>query len=414
MASPFFNRSLWNPIRHSNSLPGPYEMARSAKPKIVTVPVQFVRSDDDDNKPAQVPVPGRNVPTEEARAAAALRIQRAARGFIVRKNLGVVRRITAAVDEIEGKIREEKAVIQRNDRERLRVSEELMALLFRLDSVRGVRDFRKKVIRRVIALQETIDSISDAADFSTNGESECREEPSAREYTEEGPNEVKTGVEISAADETELDVSGRGDDPEETIHSMSDATGAAFSMTSNAECQEEPSAGPSRESLDREGNASVAIDPEEVPGLNEIETRVEISAADESEVNGVGCGDDSDPEEPSGEPARESLFRQENELEDGPNEIEIPGADLNCVGLRNAAEVGASSGSSMEAEASAVESVEKMSMENQNLKGILAELCARSAEQCRLMEGLAERVEHLERVVQRMDRRRKRRAVTCK
>ncbi|KAJ6790877.1 uncharacterized protein M6B38_248020 [Iris pallida] len=39
----------------------------------------------------------------------------------------------------------------------------LMALLLRLDSVRGVREYRKKVIRRVILLQETVDSLSAAA-----------------------------------------------------------------------------------------------------------------------------------------------------------------------------------------------------------------------------------------------------------
>ena len=53
--------------------------------------------------------------------------------------------------------------MKKDPKERLRVNEMLMSLLFRLDSVRGidlgVRDCRKSVIKRAIALQEFLDSI---------------------------------------------------------------------------------------------------------------------------------------------------------------------------------------------------------------------------------------------------------------
>ncbi|KAG0495068.1 hypothetical protein HPP92_006062 [Vanilla planifolia] len=96
------------------------------------------------------------------REAAAVKIQKAVRGFLVRKNASVVRRVEAEVDDIERKVKKED-MIGSDSKERLKVTEALMSLLLRLDSVRGVRDFRKKVINRVIGLQEAIDSISGEA-----------------------------------------------------------------------------------------------------------------------------------------------------------------------------------------------------------------------------------------------------------
>ncbi|KAF5726647.1 hypothetical protein HS088_TW22G00328 [Tripterygium wilfordii] len=53
--------------------------------------------------------------------------------------------------------------MKKDSKERLKVNETLMSLLFRLDSIRGVdsgvRDCRKSVIKKAIALQEMVDSI---------------------------------------------------------------------------------------------------------------------------------------------------------------------------------------------------------------------------------------------------------------
>lgn len=87
-------------------------------------------------------------------------IQRAYRGFLVRKNLRAVRRIEAEVDAVEREVARAGDRLRRDARERLRVSETLMSLLFRLDSVRGVRYYRRRVIRRAIALQEAVDAIA--------------------------------------------------------------------------------------------------------------------------------------------------------------------------------------------------------------------------------------------------------------
>ena len=78
------------------------------------------------------------------------------------KKIAAIRR---EVDEVERQILREKALesMKKDPKKRLRVNETLMSLLFKLDLVRGVdsgvRDCRKSVIKRAIALQEFLDSI---------------------------------------------------------------------------------------------------------------------------------------------------------------------------------------------------------------------------------------------------------------
>ena len=56
--------------------------------------------------------------------------------------------------------------IHNNEREKLRMNEALMGLLLKLNSVPGVnptvREARRKVSRRIVALQEILDAISAA------------------------------------------------------------------------------------------------------------------------------------------------------------------------------------------------------------------------------------------------------------
>lgn len=60
----------------------------------------------------------------------------------------------------------------------------------------------------------------------------------------------------------------------------------------------------------------------------------------------------------------------------------------------------------MKAENDKMKSImETMMVENEKLKGLVAELCARSAQQCKLMGGIAERVENLEKAVKKMKRK---------
>ncbi|OAY68329.1 BAG family molecular chaperone regulator 5, mitochondrial [Ananas comosus] len=159
----FFYGDPWNPRRPRYAAPTP-DPKPKPKPRVVSIPVHCVDSD----ATAAPPPPRRVVRQKEA----ALRIQRVFRGFLVRRDLERVRRIAAEVDEAERRIPADAAAIGADARERVRVGEMLMGLLLRLDSVRGVREYRRKVIRRVIALQEAVDSIppADSAVETPNSE----------------------------------------------------------------------------------------------------------------------------------------------------------------------------------------------------------------------------------------------------
>ncbi|XP_057486361.1 uncharacterized protein LOC130772501 isoform X2 [Actinidia eriantha] len=141
MNNPFF-RSRWSqPSSAAGATPVEYI------PKVVSIPVHFLGSD---------PV----------RSASAVKIQKVFRGFMVRKSVKKIASVRREVEAIERKIsrREIVDLISRDGRERLRVSESLMALLLKLDSVRGVdlgvRELRKAAIKKAIALQERVDAIA--------------------------------------------------------------------------------------------------------------------------------------------------------------------------------------------------------------------------------------------------------------
>nr|DAD33512.1 TPA_asm: hypothetical protein HUJ06_012363 [Nelumbo nucifera] len=84
---------------------------------------------------------------------------------MVRRRVKKIVEIKKEVDEVEQRIsrRETMDLVRTNAKERLRVNETLMALLFWLDSIRGidsrVRECWKKVLRKAIALQEKVDAI---------------------------------------------------------------------------------------------------------------------------------------------------------------------------------------------------------------------------------------------------------------
>ena len=117
------------------------------------------------------------------------------------KKIAAIRR---EVDEVERWISREEALesMKKDPKERLRVNEMLMSLLFWLDSVRsvdlGVRDCQKSVIKREIALQEFLDSIvADGQTLTLGGEVD-----EAFDSSEIGEKEGKVSeseVEISGA-----------------------------------------------------------------------------------------------------------------------------------------------------------------------------------------------------------------------
>ncbi|KAL1565336.1 hypothetical protein AAHA92_07563 [Salvia divinorum] len=149
---------------------------RAAARKVVRIPVQFAGSERLD------------------RTESAVKIQKVIRGFLARKSLRKVKDIKIEVDEIEERLKcgEVVELLKTDAKERLRMSESLMSLLLKLDSIRGidfgVRGCRKVVIRKAICLQERIDAIvageieagesdrdvsENCADLKDSGEIKC-------------------------------------------------------------------------------------------------------------------------------------------------------------------------------------------------------------------------------------------------
>lgn len=125
----------------------------------------------------QIPITS---PSEEAReippdAAAAVKIQSAFRGHLVRRHVAAVRSADAEATRLERLLRRQETVdaVRGDERERARFSEALMGALLRLDAVPGyypaVRDARRAVSRRVVGLQEVFDAVVAAPEAQTCG-----------------------------------------------------------------------------------------------------------------------------------------------------------------------------------------------------------------------------------------------------
>ena len=111
--------------------------------------------------------------------------------------------IRREVDEVERRILREEALesMKKDPKERLKVNEMLMSLLFRLDSMKGfdsrVRDCQKSVIKRAIALQEFLDSIvADGQTLTLGGE------------VDEASDSSKIGEKEGKVSESEVEISG--------------------------------------------------------------------------------------------------------------------------------------------------------------------------------------------------------------
>ncbi|CAO2040909.1 unnamed protein product [Urochloa humidicola] len=146
-------------------------------------------------------------------AAAAARIQAAFRGHQVRRHVAAVRAADAEATRLERLLRRQETVdaVRGDERERARFSEALMAVLLRLDAVPGhhpaVRDARRAVSRRVVALQEVFDAVVAAPE-----EHACEVPASLEQVLEgiwaSGEAEETVPVPAPAVEEEELTKSG--------------------------------------------------------------------------------------------------------------------------------------------------------------------------------------------------------------
>ncbi|KAL8121389.1 uncharacterized protein LOC141659053 [Apium graveolens] len=147
--SPFFS-SYWNQPSESRSYsPSSKRKPETASPKVISIPVHFVGSQNS------------RINSGRSRSDSAVMIQKVFRSFLLRKSVRKIVSIKNQVEEIGKRLAQNETVelIRKDSKERLRINETLMALLFKLDSIRGIRDLRKGVIKKAIALQEKVDSL---------------------------------------------------------------------------------------------------------------------------------------------------------------------------------------------------------------------------------------------------------------
>lgn len=104
------------------------------------------------------------------KTSAAVKIQSAFRGFSTRKraplkNLRVILDVEAKAEDIRRRIADRQVVdsIRENEKERLKITEEIMSLILKLDSIQGVHSFvreaRRAVVRELVGLEKDVDAI---------------------------------------------------------------------------------------------------------------------------------------------------------------------------------------------------------------------------------------------------------------
>ncbi|KAL4585398.1 hypothetical protein LXL04_010018 [Taraxacum kok-saghyz] len=129
---------------------------------------------EDDNFTANPQTTSTEIPITfhlpDRQSTAAVKIQSAYRSHAIRNLTNKIRAVNSEADKLQRLIQMQDTVdaVRTNNRERVKINEALMKLLFTLDSVPGidptVREFRRNVSRRIVGLQEILDSICEATE----------------------------------------------------------------------------------------------------------------------------------------------------------------------------------------------------------------------------------------------------------
>ncbi|XP_015164226.1 uncharacterized protein [Solanum tuberosum] len=350
MENPFYG-SYWSQPAHprySSNMRGIPVQSIHQKPagikpasKVVQIPVHFVSSD-----PERSVLASAKQKPEADRFASALKIQKVFRGFLVRKSVKKIMSIRKEVEDVERKLlcRETAELICRDERERLRVNETLMSLLFKLDSIRGVdsgvRECRKAVIRKAIYLQEKVDSIVSAANqIAAEEENQSDELSESANQTGDIPN--STGNQ---------DEDGKLNNQNELCDLSEQNVDVETQATSNDE------------KTPVEGEHDVAPSVEKCEELQEVKEETDC---------------------PKHECVEESVERGEvgdviEGIEDEKNETRSHKLDGEEESRRNR------------------ELLEKMVEKNENMMRMMTELCQKNELQTRMLNSLAQRVDQLE------------------
>lgn len=395
MGGPFFRNRHWNnfqprPVYSPSVRQVPVQRQAKPNPKVVSIPVHFVGS-------------------EQSRSDSALKIQKVFRGFLVRKSVKKIVTIKSEVDEIEKRIATPEMVelVRSESKERLRLTETLMNLLLRLDSIRGVdsgvRDRRKAVIKKAIALQERVDSIV-AGDQTyeapeNNDNADSGSGAAANQVTETGdPPEVdcRASSPADCSNSSEIDLGHAQDRNLELPNvEIGPETAAALKATDlNA-----------TERADAAAHEEVElIEAEMVTDSKAIEEKETISDGTEKSDAESHCGSSPSPKNlvECGEDDENTLVKENND------EVEIVQAVKNEEEEEDC-DVGG--GENNNSQRNNKDILEKMMEENERMKSLMSALFERNEMQTRLLNSLSQRVGQLEKafVCDKLRRKKKKR-----
>ncbi|XP_030527716.1 retinitis pigmentosa 1-like 1 protein [Rhodamnia argentea] len=424
MDSPFF-RSHWSapsqprpryyspPVR---AVPIHRPAAPSPSPKVVSIPVHFVGS-------------------ERSRSASALKIQSVFRGFLVRRSVRRIAAVRREVDEVERRISTAEAVelLRRDERERLKVNETLMSLLFRLDSVRGVdggvRECRKAVTRRAIALQERVDAIVAGQSMDDSAkEADVEGGDVAERESAEADNRGSGVAPLSSTTEAVTARLGEGSGPEMADAEHSVDAGSESYQTEETPAAREVHAAPEADVAAKpEGEHSVEADAGrdremEQPAAAEVDTEAREPET-EMHANGDEITADNytvqSPCEPVGDAmatgAESSADSSTNpqSLVEGIDENAPPKEDAGTEAPKPDEDEESGGWESAEKDSRrSKELLERMVEDNEKIMGLMAEIFERNERQTRLLSSLSQRVEQLERafLCEKLRRKKRRQA----
>lgn len=388
----------YNPYHNSNSRsnqyrdpyhnPNPNAQPTSnpkPKPRVVSIPIHFVNSDLGASQLPRQPW-GPVVPSQPSPEMAAVKIQKVIRGFLVRKNWSIVRKIEAEAEAIGGEIARDKMVLEKEVKARIRIGEMLMNLLFRLDSVRGVRDYRKKAIRKVISLQESVDSIGTRGD---NAKSDTIEV----ERSDLAVNSVEFTKQNTESPQTE------DNEVVEVVDSMEESPINVINSIDTNNCTEQTPGSAVEENV-------------VVESVNSMEESLieSIKSTETPQMKKSGEKQNVDAEFTEAEELDEVCDPTETlELEEP-----VEGRSNTVDQAQESSQVVTRSNENNETEMKGMKDVmEKVVVESERMKNLMEELCKSSARQWRLMEGLVDRVQRLEKEVAKMEKREKKKRKGC-
>jgi hypothetical protein len=170
-----------------------------------SIPVHGPDSPEREPKAAEATRAGPVAPAMSAEDAAA-RIQAAARGLLARKSVRAVREVEREAEQVGAKMACEAEALRADPRARVAVWEALMRMLLRLDAVRGARDYRRRVTKRVVTLQDAVDAFetkpAPAIEMAAEESAVAPELPDAPEHSNETES-IKTTTHMP----TQLEVS---------------------------------------------------------------------------------------------------------------------------------------------------------------------------------------------------------------